>query len=620
MAARAYPKSASAYPQVSSPKRGPLIVFLTGVLLFVLFISTSSVSDASAAVRAAKEHAPRTGISRPKLTALLPDVRNPFRQAAHEPPVQKNSTSGEAKWYSDWKWLNPFSSTITLDEHRSVLPPPATRPPIYTFYNTEVEKTEEVRAAENKLLLTWRRAWWAQGFKPVILGRAEAMNNPHYETLQGKELTPALEAELMRWLAWGQMGSGILANWLLVPMGAYDDHLLSYLRRGQYPRLTRYENLGSGLYSGDQVSIQAAIAVVLKSRKLTSAKSVLEATSDPDMFAVDPKPSDLAFYDPESLTALYKPITDSLLTNQAQGLTFLSNLISAHLHTNFLSNYPSGFGILSPHAFESAVIFSQALAIAHSLNTCADSPVPHSCPPNMLECNPCSPLKITYSPSKGNDTSIFNIGTVPHPYTLALFLARKTEVTVAHIRRETERDRWLQLVTQDTLGTKLGGTDRIVSLKEEVAGEFSAARGMWITAEQSLQWRDLEWHFGFELPRADSSVQDVPASSTNVQMKLFTSYLKAQAPTEEALTLQKDIFNRAKQVVAKAVKAGDKVDMKEVVEAWNLADTEAWRFVRAYEARGRVERTSWEEEERKFIGGEDGEERGEGWGRWFDRV
>ncbi|MCJ1397789.1 hypothetical protein MMC11_000985 [Xylographa trunciseda] len=620
MSAKAYPKNASAYPQISSPKRGPLVVFLTGALLFVLFISTSSVSDASAAVKVAKEHANGPGISRPKLTALLPDVRYPFRQAAHEPPVQRNSTSGEAKWYSDWKWMNPFSSTITLDEHRSVLPPPAARPPIYTFYNTENEKTEEVRAAESKLLLTWRRAWWAQGFKPVILGRAEAMKNPLYETLQVKELTPALEAELMRWLAWGHMGSGVLANWLLLPMGAYDDHLLSYLRRGQYPRLTRYENLGSGLYSGDQPSIQAAIAIVLQSRKLTGAKSILEATSDPDMFAVDPKPSDLAFYDPGSLTALYKPITDALLTNQAQGLTLLLSLISSHLHTNFLNNYPSGFAVLSPHGSQSAVIFSQALAIAHSLNTCTESPVPRSCPPNMPACTPCSPLKINYPRSKSNDTTLFNIGTIPHPYTLAVLLAQRPDITVKYIRRDTERDRWLQIVTRDTLGTKLGGTNRIVSLKEEVAGETSAARGIWMTAEQNLQWRDLEWHFGFELPRADVSVQDVAASGTNVQMKMFTSSMKPQAPTEEALVQQKDIFAKAKQAISKAGKAGDKVDMKEVVEAWNLADTEAWRFVRAYEARGKMEWTSWEEEERKFIGGDDEEERGEGWGRWFDRA
>ncbi|MCJ1472042.1 hypothetical protein MMC13_000687 [Lambiella insularis] len=615
MSSKAYPNSYSAYPTPAPPRRGPVIVFLTIIILCAIVIFSTSVPGAKDAAK----HIHRPSLPRPKIP-ILPDLHNPFRQAAHEPPVQKNSTSGEAKWFSDWKWLNPFSSSITLDENRSVLPPILLRPPIYTYYDSESEKTEEVRTAENKLLLTWRRAWWSQGFKPVILGRAEAMKNPHYETLQGKEITPLLEAELMRWLAWGHMGTGVLANWLLLPMGPYDDHLLSYLRRGQYPHLTRYESLGSGLYSGDQTSIDAAIALILQSRKLTAAKSVLEATSDPDMFAVDPKPADIAFYDPAALTNIYKPISDALHTNQGQGLTYLSTLISAHLHATFLNNFPSGIAVLRPHASQSAALFSSALSLAYSLNTCADSPVPHSCPPNLPGCNPCSPLKITYPPSYSNDTSLFTIGIVPHPYTLAALMARKSDLTVKHIRRETDRDIWLQLVTQDTLGEKLGGTSRIVHFKGDVAGDAGAARGIWVTAEQDLKWRDLEWHFGFELPRSNITSEDVAASATEVQMKLFLGSMKMQAPTTEALEQQGVIARKVKDVVNKAPKPGAGVDVKDVVEAWNLADTEAWRFVRAYEARSRVERRQWEEEERKFVGGEEGEGRGEGWGRWFERL
>ena len=60
-----------------------------------------------------------------------------------------------------------------------------------------------------------------------------------------------------------------------------------------------------------------------------------------------------------------------------------------------------------------------------------------------------------------------------------------------------------------------------------------------------------------------------------------------------------------------------KSNSREMVEAWNLADTEAWRFVRAFAAREKSERKRWEKEERKFAGGDerDGEET---W-RWFDR-
>ena len=608
MVSKAYPKRSTAYPRSPPTRRGPLIICLVGaVIFFTIFFSTSSSNASSTATGAAK------------FIPSLPRPHNPFRPPVHEPPIQRNSTSGEAKWFNDWKWLNPFSSSITLDENRSVLPPLHTRPPIYTFYDADVEKTEAVRTAENRLLLIWRRAWWAQGFKPVILGRAEALSNPHYENLQGKKLNSGLEAELVRWLAWGHMGSGILVNWLVLPMGFYDDHLLSYLRRGQYPQLTRYESLGSGIYSGDQNSVDLAIANVLRSRKLQTAKSIVEATSDPDMFAVDPKPSDIAFYDPAALTNLYKPVADALLANQAQGLTFLSNLISAHLHATFLNNFPSGIAVLSPHVPRCTILSTAALALAHSLNTCADSPVPHSCPPNTPNCTPCTSLNLSYPGWLSNNTSLFTIGTVPHPYTLALLLAKKPEVTVRHIRRDTDRDRWLQLVTQDTLGTKLGGAGRIVHFKDTVAGELSAPRSIWVTAEQDLQWQDLEWHFGFRLPRANTSAEDVLSSATPAQMKPLLDTMKPKQPATDVLADQAVFLNKGKEKVNRKSETRILDDMQEVVEAWNLADTEAWRFVRSYEARERVERQRWEEEERAFVGSE-GNVRGEGWGRWFDHA
>ena len=443
------------------------------------------------------------------------------------------------------------------------------------------------------------------------------MKNPNYEIMQSKKISKALETELIRWLAWGYMGSGILANWLLLPMGSHDDHLLSYLRRGRYERLTRYEELGTGLYSGQRTSIDAAISTVLKSRELSSSKTVLEAASDPDLFAVDPKPNDVAFYDPVSLTNLYKPVADALLTNQAQGLSYLSTLISAHLHANFLNIFASGLSVLTPHGGYSAALYTSALSLATALNTCADSPVPHSCPPNAPKCRPCSPVHITTPAAQSNDSSIFTIGTVPHPYTLALLLARKPDINVRHVRRDTERDRWLQVVTQETLGKKVGGTTRIVSFKEGVASDAGAARGIWTAAEETLKWRDMEWHFGFELPRTNMADEDVVLSATEKQMKPLRDSLRTQAPSVEALKVQEGLLAAAREVVIHGgKKKGEGPDMKAVVEAWNLADTEAWRFVKAFEARGLMERRAWEEDEREFVNVQG---RDDGWARWFDR-
>ncbi|MCJ1237022.1 hypothetical protein MMC14_005006 [Varicellaria rhodocarpa] len=617
MPSKEYLNGSIAYPRRPAARKGPLTVALIGALIIlIILLSFSSVSDISNTAKALG----RPSIPRPKLPSL-PNIHNPFRQAAHEPPIQRNSTSGEAKWFSDWKWLNPFSSSITLDENRSVLPPLRTRPPIYTFYDTETGKTEETKSAESKLLLIWRRAWWAQGFKPVILGRAEAMNNPLFETLQVKKLDLALETEIMRWLAWGHMGSGILANWLVLPMGPYDDHLLSYLRRARYPRLTRYESLGSGLFSGDKTSVDAAISITLKSGKIDSdgLKTFLEAVPDPDIFFVDPKPSSIAFYETSTITTSYKPVADALLTKQSSGLLSLAQLITSHLHTSFLNTFSSGLAIISPHVSTSAVLNIPALSIAHALTTCPKSPIPMSCPPNAPKCRPCDPsvpLPVTYPATYRNTSALYTIGTIPHPYTLAIIFNKSAEITVRHVRRETERDPWLFAVTKETLGKEIAGPARIVTFKEDVASGWGAAHGIWSTAEREWAERDLEWHFGFELPPVKIITNKSKDDFSTLQPLLST--ITPTVSTKD-LALQSSLLSAAKGIVqTKSDKATQKRRMRDVVEAWNLADMEAWRFVRAFEARGRVERLKWEEEERKYVGGEEGEGRGEGWGRWFD--
>ena len=53
--------------------------------------------------------------------------------------------------------------------------------------------------------------------------------------------------------------------------------------------------------------------------------------------------------------------------------------------------------------------------------------------------------------------------------------------------------------------------------------------------------------------------------------------------------------------------------VREAVEAWNLADTEAWKFVRAFGARKAMEKAKWEEEEQRYL------EKGMV-GRWVDKV
>ena len=561
-------------------------------------------------------------------TPTRPDVQDLglFRQPpSHKPPVQKNSTSGEVRWHSDWKWLKPFSASITRDEDRSVLPPLNTRLPIYTFYDSEEKKDEKVRAAENRLLLTWRRAWWAQGFRPVVLGRSEATKHPEYEKLRGKGLQSQIELDMVRWLAWAQMGTGVLANWLVYPMSARQEPLLSSLRKGEYSALTRYEGLGSGLFSGEKSAIDKAIVEALSSSNLKDSKSILDALPR-ETLTVHPAPSEIAFYDARTNAEHYQSVTASLGENKAEGLESLATLINSHLHLTFISTFSDGIAILNPFSKPAGILTQRARALAEALRACPASPIPPSCPPNRQNCHPCSssaPLAITNPEQYTNSSTVFTIGPVPHPYTLASLKGKTKDITTRHIRRDTDRDPWLEAITVTTLGDKLGGQGRIVPFKEMVAHDWDNAQGIWLADSQPLKDRFFEYHFGFSLPPLNTTASPNPDDYT------FVSQDRKEA--SRSLKLQQSLLDAAQVVVQttrkttsasgkkkKNSKKGDKSGVREMVEAWNLADTEAWRFVRAFAARERVEQINWEQEERKFAGGD--REHGEGSWRWFDRM
>ena len=581
------PSLSAAYPRPKPPPQRTLLYTIIAALIFVaiLFFASPSVP-------------------------VVQDLRLFHHTPTHKPPVQKNSTSGDAKWYSDWKWLHPFSYTITQDDDRSVLPPLLTRPPIYTFYDDLAEKDEKIKAAENKLLLLWRKAWWAQGLKPVILGRSEAMMNPLYESIQTHKLQPQVEAEILRWLAWGQMGTGVLANWLVLPMGPYDDHLLSQLRRGKYPKLTRYEGLGTGLYSGETKAINAVISETLKSSDLEKSNSFLDLVKH-ETIQVDPKPDAVAFYSAHTNAEHYKSITTTLAGNKADGLHDLAQLMTSHLHLTFLNTFTDGFVVLTPHSEYTHSLTEYALALADALRSCPASPVPSSCPPNDPGCMPCSsisPPPVKKPESYTNSSTTYTIGTLPHPLTLASLLSGRKDITTRHIRRETDRDRWLGVITEKTLGKDVGGQSRIVNFKEIVASDWGVARGLWMTEEPPLEHKDLEYHFGFEIATFNVTGPDTDTLPLSKKEKI---------QVDRAYAKQKMLIANSKDLIKHKKAKDEKPGVREMVEAWNMADTEAWRFVRAFGARKRVERTQWEEEERAFAGGEGG--RPEGWGRWFDR-
>jgi hypothetical protein len=565
-------------------------------------------------------------ISLPKLPKNIPSpsILNPFRPAAHAPPVQKNSTSGESSWYSNWNWLSPFSSSVTLDENRSLLPPLADRPRIYTYYDHTLEKDKELREAYNIALVTWRKAWWAQGFKPIILGPAEALNNPLYPELQRLELDAPLMIEMSRWLAWENMGTGMLCDYLTLPMGPREDPLLSYLRRGEYRLLTRFDKMGRGLFAGSKADITAAVKEALENKDLKNAKDFISAVA-PDTFEIERKHESLAYYDTETVKDKYRKIADDIVGTGAKGLLILNQLINAHLHSTWQNIFSKGIAVLKPNPKHMTSVIDPALKLAGFLAQCPESPMPASCPPNRQKCKPCvatQPLKISTPAFYRNTSDLYSIGTVPHPYTMAILSSFRDDIDIRWIRRDSGRDPgrdpWLSILTKELLGTGVSGAPRVIKFKEAVASQYGTAHSLWVTAEKDMP-KDLDWYFGFKIPRnaTDTGKSETPVPGPERRPEVEHDPQNGPIPSPEDFGREQTLLQRAKEFGLARTASEEK--LHGAIEAWNLADTEAWKFARAFLARSRVERLKWEEEEKKYAGGA-GAERGkkEGFGRWFD--
>ena len=604
-----------------TPKRTAVLLSTIAVFaIFTLVFTLPNSIPAGPSLGRFTDHK----IPLPKLPKTLsPSILNPFRQAAHAPPVQKNSTSGEASWYSNWNWLSPFSSSVTLDENRSLLPPLIDRPPIYTYYDHTLQKEKDLKEAENAILVTWRRAWWAQGFKPVILSPAEAMNNPLYAELQMLEVEPYLKTEFSRWLAWETMGTGLLCNHFLLPMGSHEDALLAFLRRGDYPMLTRFDKLGSGLFAGSKADITAAVKQALSNKSLKDAKDFITAVK-PKTFQIEQRHASLAYYDSTTVKEKYSKVADEIEADGPRGLMTLNKLTISHLHTTWQNTFSRGIAVLKPQPNYMTAAIEPALKLAEFLIQCPPSSLPSSCPPNNNRCKPCMAshvLKITTPEVYRNTSDLYTIGTVPHPFTTALMSSSKdiSEINIPWIRRKSKRDPWLTTITAELLGTGVSGPARVVKFKDAVASQYGTAHSLWITAEKDMP-EDLDWYFGFTIPRnaTDRGESETPVPGPERRPKVIPDPKDGPVVSEDEILKEKALLKSAVEFGKARTPEEEKI--RKAIEAWNMADTEAWRFARAYLERNRMERLKWEEEERKYAGGKAGAERGknEGWGRWFD--
>ncbi|RDA91703.1 hypothetical protein CP533_2353 [Ophiocordyceps camponoti-saundersi (nom. inval.)] len=473
---------------------------------------------------------------------------------------------------------NHWLSTPYSGDQLALLPPPLQRRPIYCYHEVSPGSASDDRQAERRLLMTWRRAWWAQGFHPIVLHVAEAKKSPRYESLRRLSLPPAVTKDLNRWLAWETVGAGILTHHTLLPM-LPDDPTLTYLGGGEYSSLKKWEGLADALLVGTREGVGAALDYAMAHR----SSELLSNSLPEDIIEIGKKPpAGLAWYSRAVVESKYRAVAAAFRQSRAAGLRALNRLINTHLHISWQNQFSDGIDALKPFPEHTTAMVRGALKLARQLASCSESPIPSSCPPNLPDCTPCvatAPMRVSTPARYRNSSHVFSIGTVPHPWTLALLHNQRSSLNISWIRRESSRDPWLTTVTRSLLGSGVSGNRRVLSLKEAAA---TASNSFWLTAEDEMP-ADLNWYFGFDVP--EHGMDDGRSLSPVPALRLSH---KGDLDSDEGDAKETPLLERAKQVVMQS-KPTLETGLRASLEAWNMADTEAWRFVRALHARRLME-------------------------------
>ena len=363
-------------------------------------------------------------------------------------------------------------------------------------------------------------------------------------------------------------------------MSSPDDPVMNFLRRCEFDdKMTRFENLGGALFAGQGSVISSVV------KNVTSLPFIVKEISSPadvaiDLFKIDHKPKGIAYYSKQALAQSYKDLSPQQLPK----------LINAHLHSHFHTTFSNGIGILNALSPATDIIALSSIMRAQRIAQCPDSPLPNSCPPNYLTCQPCSMhLKTLLTKGIQNHTDTFTIGVIPHPYTTTSLATSKPEFQIRFIRRVGGRDVFIKDATPD-LGAKVSGLFRAMKIKGIIATPTSQINSIWSPAEKPWDSKDLEWTLGFTLP---------PESATKKEQANLIDDIGVKAKN-------KDLFKGAKKAVYSQNERV--VQVRRAVESWNLGDFEVWKFVSAMAERRQSERNAWMDEERRFgkgIGSDD---------------
>lgn len=381
--------------------------------------------------------------------------------------------------------------------------------------------------------------------------------------------------------------------------------------------LTLYKDLGNEFVTAANQAVTEFVANAFA----TGHRGNIDGYVD-EMVVVEPKIGLFVHYSEEFVQTTYKNLPPELLPD----------VINAHMHNNWLGRFPDGIQIIDPITETDRILHYPALATAYALTICPPEELEQLCPPGKTTCYKCNSnlpsgfIKTTRTIS--DSPRSFKFITIPHPLThLALSYGTVSQLTPDFVRRMTARDEIVKAITADIVEDGVGAPDRLLELKKRAAANYDV-----LDTEYYSIWDSqfelspacaldnyFEWALGFSFggvmtndapPNRKTNTlaatsdraspfsvlslqleQCLPASEVKQLHKDAETIVELKAGVKPPLQKTEEIINAARGDVQ-----GTGVDTKrkrKMVEGWNMADAELWRFVRALNERISQEPAVW---------------------------
>lgn len=260
---------------------------------------------------------------------------------------------------AEWRFVKNTERRFKASdqENQYVFPSAPVRPKIYTYTElsfqqsvSDPEATEQKLKfnLENEILETWKRAFYAMGFDPVVLQLSDALKHPKFSTyieVSDKE-KKFKRMKHAKWFALASIGSGAFSDYRVIPVTrTFNTTTFNILRHTHIPKSFKFIDSDSIPIAITSASTTEKIIQLILESEDSDDKSLQSRIAGEFQLYPGGNQNDIAYYSDKNIKAINLGKLDKKNIDPIYTLT----LMNTHLHQIFIHSNSEGINYFDPY-------------------------------------------------------------------------------------------------------------------------------------------------------------------------------------------------------------------------------------------------------------------------------